>query len=86
MSEPRIEFPCDYPIKVIGESVPGFLEEVLAIVCRHDATMTLDKVSERASRRGNYTSITLELWATGEPQIKRMFMELKQCSAVRLVL
>ncbi len=86
MKEPKIEFPCDYPIKVIGESVPGFRDEVLSIVRRYDATIALDKVKERPSSKGNYNSITVLLWATGEPQLRRLFAELKECAAVRLVL
>ena len=33
---PKIEFPCLYPIKVIGVSLPGFYESVLQVVgaCR----------------------------------------------------
>ena len=86
MQEPKIEYPCDYPIKVIGESSPSFLDDVLVIVQKYDSTMTLDKVKERASREGNYKSITLLLWATSEQQIKDVFAELKTCEAVRLVL
>jgi uncharacterized protein len=86
VKKPKIEFPCDYPIKVIGESVPGFLDEVMNIVRRHDATIALDKVKEKPSSKGNYSSITLLLWATGEPQLQRLFTELKKCTAVRLVL
>ncbi len=86
MKEPKIEFPCDYPIKVIGESHPGFQDEVLTIVRRYDPTIALDKVKERPSSKGKYSSITVLLWATGEPQIMSLFAELKNCAGVRLVL
>ncbi len=86
MKEPKIEFPCDYPIKVIGESVPGFRDEVLGILRRYDATIAPDKVKERPSSKGNYSAITVSLRATGEPQLKRLFEDLKECAAVRLVL
>ena len=86
MQEPKIEYPCDYPIKVIGESSPSFLDDVLVIVQKYDSTMVLDKVKERASRVGNYKSVTLLFWATSEQQIKDVFAELKTCEAVRLVL
>lgn len=86
MKEPKIEFPCDYPIKVIGESGPGFRDEVLGILRRYDSTIVLDKVKERPSSKGNYHAITVLFRATGEPQLKRLFAELKECTAVRLVL
>jgi len=86
MADPTIEFPCDYPIKVIGDSHPGFRDEVIEIVRRHDATVALDKVKERASKQGNYASITILLWATGEPQLRDLFADLKSCDSVRMVL
>ncbi len=86
MHEPKIEFPCDYPIKVIGTSSPEFLSLIMTIVQKYDSSMGLDKTKERVSREGNYTSITFLFWATGESQLKKMFAELKQCSDVHMVL
>ena len=86
MQEPKIEFPCDYPIKVIGTSSPEFLSTIMIIVQKYDSSMGLDKTKERVSREGNYTSITFLFWATGESQLKKMFAELKQCSDVHMVL
>lgn len=86
MTAPRIEFPCDYPIKVIAESQVGLVEEVVAIVRKHDPTVDMACVSERASRKGNYNAITISFRATGEIQIKQLFEDLKECDAVRLVL
>ena len=82
----RIEFPCDYPVKVIAESGEGLLEEVLTIARRHDPSIALDKVKQRPSRHGKYHSITILLWATGEVQLKQLFEDLKQHDAVRMVL
>jgi putative lipoic acid-binding regulatory protein len=86
MQEPKIEFPCDYPIKVIGTSSPEFLSLIMTIVQKYDSSMALDKTKERVSREGNYTSITLLFWATGEGQLKDMFAELKECDDVHMVL
>ena len=79
-----IEFPCDYPVKVIAEFEDGLLDEVIAIARR--PTVALDKVKQRASRHGRYHSITILLWATGETQLKDLFEDLKQHQAVRMVL
>lgn len=81
-----IEFPCDYPVKVIAASEDSLLDDVLDIARRHDPSIARDKVKQRASRHGNYHSITIMLWATGEPQLKALFEDLKQHEAVRLVL
>ncbi len=83
---PKIEFPCDYPVKVIAEAQSGLLEEVFMIVQRHDPTMHMEKVTVRLSNGGNYHAITVQLLATGKPQLQALFEDLKACDAVRLVL
>ena len=86
MEPPKIEFPCDYPIKVIGESRDGLLEVIVEIAQRHDPAVSHERVQMRPSRNGNYHAITISFWATGEGQLKRLFEDLKTCDAVRLVL
>ncbi len=86
MKRPRIEFPCDYPIKVIGDAHPRFVEEVLTVMRRYDSSLAMDKVKKRSSRHGNYDSVTVLFWATGERQLRRMFEDLKECESVRIVL
>ena len=83
---PKIEFPCDYPIKGIGEAVPDFLEQVVAIVRTYDDTLTADRLTERDSRKGNYRSITMQVHVVSEAQLQPMFLELKAVAAVRMVL
>lgn len=83
---PLIEFPCDYPIKVIADAQEGLVEEVVSIFARHDPTVGMEKVTYRESRNGTYHSLTIIFWATGEPQLKRLFEDLKECEAVRMVL
>lgn len=82
---PKIEFPCDYPIKVIGEATLS-VEHVVEIALRHDPELDSDAVTRRPSSNGNYHSITLQFRATGEVQLKRLFEELKACDAVKMVL
>lgn len=83
---PRIEFPCEYPIKVIAEAELGLVHVVLSIARRHDPTLVMEKLSERMSRNGNYNAITIQFCATGETQLQALFRDLKECEAVRLVL
>ncbi len=89
MSEPElpeITFPCDYPIKVVGDTRPGFHDQVYEIVAKHDPTMTTARVSQRTSRNGNYVSISFMLQAQDQEQLESLFAELKEIDAVRMVL
>ena len=83
---PKIEFPCDYPIKVICDASPGLVEKVLEILLKYDTTLTTEKVEEKPSKNGNYCSVRVAFHASGEPQLKSMFEELKTHAWVRMVL
>jgi len=86
MKEPKIEFPCDYPIKVIGDFHVNFTDEILDIVRQYDSSVAREKVKERPSSKGNYQSITIPFRATGESQLKQLFADLKKVPSVRMVL
>ena len=83
---PKIEFPCLYPIKVIGESLAGFQDEVLATIERHTGKLDPNLVKAKPSRGGNYVSVNVTIAASGEEQLAALFEDLKKITAVRLVL
>ena len=86
MTEKLLTYPCDYPIKVVGEVAPGFHDEVFDVVSRYDPSMTTDRVSQKTSRKGNFVSISFMLTATSEDQIEALLLELNALVSVRLVL
>ncbi|MGO1461999.1 MAG: HP0495 family protein [Marinobacter sp.] len=89
MSEPKaptIEFPCDYGIKVIGNSAPDFKEFVVGVVQRHAPELREADVSVQDSSKGRFCSVRLNIVATGEAQLKALFEELKASGRVHMVL
>lgn len=89
MSEPtppKIEFPCDYVIKVIGNAAPDFTEFVLRVVERHAPGVTERDITINDSSKGRFSSVSLKIVATGEPQLKALFEELKASGRVHMVL
>ena len=83
---PKIEFPCLYPIKIIGESVEDFQTTVIEIVERHTGSLDAELIEIRASGKNNYLSVRVTIAATGEEQLRNLFEDLKALEAVRLVL
>ena len=83
---PTIEFPCEYPIKVIAEQEDTVVREVLQVVRQHAPEVTPDQVTTRPSRAGNFLSVRVTIQATGEEQLKAMHADLMNLSSVRLVL
>lgn len=83
---PKIEFPCDYLIRVIGDAAPDFTEFVISVVERHAPGVSDNKVTVKDSRGGRFASVNLTIWATGEPQLKALFEDLKASGRVHMVL
>ena len=86
MKAPVIEFPCDYPIKILGKAHRLFRETVLAVVARYDPEFCQDRVQEKISAGGTYASLTVWITATGETQLGELFEDLKATGLVTMVL
>jgi len=82
----RIEFPCDYPIRVIGDQREGFRRDVLAVVRAEVDVVHEATVSVRESRDGTYCSLRVTIVATGETQLERLHAALLAEPGVRMVL
>lgn len=83
---PKIEFPCNYPIKVMGHATPEFEQDVLALVQKHAPETKEEHMTVRPSNNGNYLAVTIIIEATGVEQLTVMFEELKTHTSVKLVL
>lgn len=77
-----MEFPCDFPIKIVGRTDEAFHASVCEIACRHDETFTLDSLQHRHSSTGKYQSLTLRIRATSKEHIDTVYQELKSCELV----
>jgi len=86
MEPPRIEFPCDYPVKVMGANDDDFVAMVLEIGRRHAPEISSRDLSTRESRTGRWVSVTLVIRATGEAQLGAIFEDLKATGRIELVL
>lgn len=85
-SRPKIEFPCDYPIKVVGDSAADFESAVLDIVESHAGPIDRSRVRVRDSRNARFMSVTVFITATGERQLQAIFESLKATGRVHMVL
>jgi len=83
---PKIEFPCDYPIKVIGEAHAELRAHVLTVMETHASDFDRAKISIRDSSKGRWQAMTVVITATGKPQIDAIFAALKTSSRVKMVL
>ena len=68
MSEdpPKIVFPCEYPIKVLGRSGAAFQSAVMAVFIQYAAGFLEQDVVVKDSRKGTFQSITVTIEAQSE--------------------
>jgi len=83
---PKIEFPCRYPVKIVGSNSIDFVARVTGIVREFDAKLTEEDVSVRLSSGNKFCSVTCVIMATGEPQLKALHEKLRSVAEVSLVL
>ena len=55
------DFPCEFRIKAMGLDEPGFDAVVVEIIRRHCPDVREGAVSSRASSKGRYVSVTVQV-------------------------
>jgi len=87
MTEPSlIEYPCDFPIKILGHAQAGFAQAVLEVVRRHAPDFEGASMAMKPSKRGKYLSLTCVIRATSRDQLDALYRELCDHPMVVMVL
>ena len=81
-----LEFPCDFPIKIMGKAEDTFAEVVLSIVTKHAPDFDATRMELRASSGGNYLSVTCTIIAQSKPQLDAIYMDLTAHPMVKVAL
>lgn len=84
--ESLIEYPSDFPIKVMGATHDEFAATIVDVVVAHDPTFHAGKVEMRPSSNGNYIGLTLTVRATSREQLDNIYRELSGHPMVKIVL
>ena len=81
-----IEFPSDFPVKIMGARTNGFAQSVIDIVLRHAPDFDAATTEMRLSKGGNYLSLTCTVRATSKAQLDALYMELTSHPDVKVAL
>jgi putative lipoic acid-binding regulatory protein len=81
-----IEYPCDFPIKVMGLKVEGYLEAMSHVVRQFDSDWTEDRLETRESAGGKYLSLTFTVRATSREQLDELYRTLSSHPMAKVVL
>lgn len=84
--ESLIEFPCDFPIKVMGETNDDFSAEMIKAIQTINPTFDAKKVNVRASSGGKYTSLTCTVFVESQLQLDNIYRALTSHPLAKFVL
>jgi len=86
MADTLLEFPTDFPLKVMGRAKEGFAQTVHDIVRRHAPDYDGATMELRPSSAGKYLSVTCTIRATSKEQLDALYRELSSHPDVTMVL
>ena len=81
-----IEYPCRFPIKVMGSKVDGFVHAMTQIAEQFDPSFDASTLELRDSKNGNYLGITLTITATSREQLDDLYRTLSTHPMVKIAL
>ena len=81
-----IEYPCAFPIKIMGAYADGFFEAMVSVAQQFDPSLNTALIEQRPSKGGNYLGITITITATSREQLDGLYQTLSSHPMVKMVL
>jgi putative lipoic acid-binding regulatory protein len=81
-----LQFPTDFPIKIMGKRVDDFAQQIVAVVLTHAPDFDPATLELRTSSGGNYLSVTATIRATSRAQLDALYRALTGHPLVQVVL
>lgn len=81
-----IEYPSQFPIKVMGAHVEGFIEAITHVALQFDPAFDAATIEQRPSKGGNYLGLTITITATSREQLDEIYRTLTTHPMVKVVL
>jgi uncharacterized protein len=84
--EKLLEFPVEFPMKVIGKRVDGFAQQIADLVMRHVPEFDPASIELRPSSKGAYLSLTVSPIVRTRAQLEALYTALSRHPMVRIIL
>ena len=84
--ETLLEFPCEFPIKIMGRESSDFQALARELVEKHTGPLSDDAVATSLSRKGNFVSVTVTVSAQSQQQLDDIYRELTAHDEVLMAL
>ncbi len=85
--ETLLEFPCEFPLKIMGNNHPEFIGMMCDLVTKHISHQIVQEaIDQRQSSSGKYLSVTLTITAESKQQLDNIYQELYEHIDVKMTL
>ncbi|OIP11033.1 MAG: hypothetical protein AUK53_08970 [Betaproteobacteria bacterium CG2_30_59_46] len=81
-----LEFPCAFPVKIMGEAKEDFAEAMTEIMLRHAPDFVASSMEMKTSRSGKYVSLTCTITAVSQFQLDGLYREISGHPMVAMAL
>jgi len=76
MSEESVmEFPCSFPIKLMGRETDEFRQTARELVEKHTGPLEDDAIESSLSRNGRFVSVTVTVIAESREQLDNIYRD-----------
>lgn len=84
--ETLLQFPCSFPIKLMGRADAGFSDVAVRLIERHVGEISNNQIQTTTSRNGNYLSLTITIDAQSQEQLDSIYNDLSNQEDVLVAL
>lgn len=84
--ESIIEFPCEFPIKMMGRDTPEFRVTARELIENHVGPIADETIQINVSGKGNFVSVTVTVTATSQQQLDDIYREVSAHEDVLMAL
>lgn len=81
-----LQFPCRFPIKVIGVARSDLKQIVFDVIKRHAGEVEFEDIQVRSSSKGNYQSLSVTITAADQEQLDAIYLSLNRHTAILMTL
>ncbi len=74
--ESLLEFPCEFPIKMMGRVSEDFRNTAVVLVEKHAGKIAEQSIAVAPSRNGNFLSVTVTIVAESQEQLDNIYQDL----------
>lgn len=85
-SESLLKFPCDFTIKVFGNTSDEFEAAVFGIVHKHAPNFSDRAIQSRLSGNGKYCALSITVHVTSKEQLDSIYQDLSSSPQVLMAL